>query len=98
MPTPEAKVKQKVKALLIKHNVWYCMPVGGMLGRSGVPDFLVCCNGQFIGIETKAGKGKCTALQKLELDSIRQAGGITLVVNENNLNDLENVLDAASRR
>lgn len=98
--TPEAKVKQSVKKLLAAYEdmVWYCMPVGGLIGRSGIPDFLVCCNGQFIAIETKAGKGKPTALQKLELERIAGAGGISLVINESNLNDLENVLNDSSRK
>lgn len=94
--TPEAKVKAAVKKILTAHGAWYAMPLGGMMGRSGIPDFLGCCNGQFIAIETKAGSGKPTALQKLELQRIAGAGGIALVINENNLNDLENVLNAAS--
>lgn len=96
MPTPESKVKQKVKAILTKYNAWYCMPVGGLLGRAGVPDFLVCCNGQFIGIETKAGNGKLTALQRLTLQQIAEVGGLAIVINEKNLHELENMLYDAS--
>lgn len=96
--TPEGKVKAAVKKLLAQYSLWYCMPVGGMMGRSGVPDFLVCCNGQFIAIETKTGRGKPTALQKLELERIAAAGGISLVINESNLNDLEKVLNDSSRK
>lgn len=98
--TPEAKVKQSVKKLLAAYEgqVWYFMPVGGMLGRAGIPDFIVCCNGRFIGIETKAGNGKPTALQKLTLQQIVDAGGLSIVVNEKNLHELEMMLDATSRK
>lgn len=95
--TPEGKVKASVKKLLAKYKVWYYMPVGGLLGRSGVPDFLILINGQFIGVETKAGNNKPTALQNLEMEKIRNAGGVALVVNENNLVDLEKILDVADR-
>lgn len=97
--TPEAKIKQSVKKLLAAYEgrVWYFMPVGGLLGRAGIPDFIVCCNGRFIGIETKAGHGKPTALQKLTMQQIADANGITLVVNENNLKELEEILRDSGR-
>lgn len=97
MATPEAKVKQQVKKILIKYNAWHCMPIGGLMGRSGVPDFLVCHNGRFIAIETKAGKGKLTALQRLALEQIKEAGGIALVINENNMDELEKTLNDATK-
>lgn len=92
--TPESKVKAAVKKILAAYGAWFCMPVGGMFGRSGVPDFLVCHNGYFIAIETKAGKGKATALQNLEMEKIRASGGATYVINEQNLAELENILNA----
>lgn len=95
--TPESKVKQAVKRILKAHNVWYCMPVGGMLGRAGIPDFLACVNGKFLAIETKAGRGKLTALQQLNLQQIEETGGRALVINENNLSELKRVLYDASR-
>lgn len=68
------------------------MPIGTGYGSSGVPDFLACHEGHFIGIEAKAGKGKPTALQEDNMRRIRESGGTTLVVNENNLNELEELL------
>ena len=83
--TPEAKVKKAVKAVLDALGAYYTMPVTGGYGKQGVPDFLVCYCGRFIGIETKAGKGKVTTLQELNLEKIRQAGGVSLVIRENDL-------------
>lgn len=89
--TPEGKVKQEVKKILKRHGVWYCMPRGTTYGRSGVPDFLCCVAGKFLGIETKAGNNRPTALQTRELDAIAKAGGLVLVLNESNLEDLERI-------
>ena len=87
--TPEAKVKAKIKAILKAHGAYYAMPIGTGLGNSGVPDFLVCHAGRFLGIEAKAGKGKTTALQEKNLRQIREAGGVAMVINETNIAELE---------
>lgn len=68
------------------------MPIGTGYGSSGVPDFLACHEGHFIGIEAKAGKGKTTALQEDNMRRIRESGGTTIVVNEENLTELEELL------
>lgn len=91
--TPEAKVKRAIKEALNAYGAYHCMPPANGYGRSGIPDILACYRGQFIAIEAKAGKNTTTALQDLELDKIRSAGGISLVINERNLDDLTQVLD-----
>lgn len=92
--TPEAKVKAKIKTILKAHGAYYAMPIGTGLGNSGVPDFLVCHSGKFLGIEAKAGKGKTTALQEKNLRDIDRAGGLTLVITEENIDVLEMMLEA----
>jgi hypothetical protein len=92
--TPEAKVKAKIKTILKAHGAYYAMPIGTGLGNSGVPDFLVCHNGKFLGIEAKAGKGRTTALQEKNLRDIDRAGGLTLVITEENIDVLEMMLEA----
>lgn len=91
--TPEAKVKARVKKVLDEHKVYYFLPATGGYGRAGVPDIIACFNGQFIAIETKAGKGKTTALQERELSRIKESGGTTFVINEENVGDLELYFD-----
>ena len=90
--TPEGKVKAKVKALFKQYGVWYCMPLGQTYGRAGVPDFLCCVRGKFVGVETKSAKGRLTPTQKLEADRIKQAGGVALVVNPDTLPAFEEML------
>jgi hypothetical protein len=93
--TPEAKVKAKIKAILKSYRAYYVMPIGTGYGNSGVPDFLVCLNGEFLAIEAKAGRGVPTALQEKNMREIKEAGGRALVINEESLelNILEAVLD-----
>jgi len=90
--TPEGKVKDAVKKILKEYNAYYAMPMGTGYGNSGVPDFLVCYNGVFIGIETKAGTNTPTALQIKNLNDINKAGGISLVINETNIHELGETL------
>jgi Holliday junction resolvase len=90
--TPEAKVKASVVKLLKKYEVYYFFPATHGFGRSGVPDIICCANGVFLGVECKAGDNKPTELQLLEMKKIRDAGGKTLVVNEENISELEELL------
>lgn len=91
--TPEAKVKKQIRAILDEYGAYYAMPIGSGYGNSGVPDFLVCYKGWFIGIEAKAGKGKTTALQDMNLEKIEKAGGMTMIINEFNLAGITNLLN-----
>jgi hypothetical protein len=90
--TPEAKVKKAVRQVLDSLGAYYVMPVTSGYGNSGAPDFLICLQGRFVGIECKAGKNKPTALQELNLKRIKDAGGVALVVNEINVVNLNSLL------
>ena len=90
--TPEAKVKKKVVRILKEAGAYYFYPVTGGFGRSGVPDVVACYKGRFIGIECKAGKNKPTPLQEKNLQDIEVAGGIAMVVNEDNIADVKKCL------
>ena len=96
--TPETKVKTKVVAQLKTLGAYYFYPVTGGYGASGVPDIVACLRGRFIGIECKANGNKPTALQQMNLDQIAAQGGIALVIDETNVNELkgmiENVLES----
>ena len=90
--TPEAKVKKRVVNVLKENGAYYFFPATGGYGRSGVPDIVGCYRGVFFGIECKAGSNKPTALQEAEMRKIREANGITLVVNEENVDDVKIML------
>lgn len=94
MATPESKVKAKVRATLTALGYYHFMPPANGFGRAGIPDIVGCrTDGRFFGIECKAGKGKTTALQDRELARIQEAGGIALVINEDNVTKLKELLN-----
>jgi hypothetical protein len=91
--TPERKVKEAVAAVLKNNAVYYFFPPANGLGRAGIPDIIACCNGMFLAIECKAGKGVTTALQERELSRIRNAGGVAIVVRENNIDSIQPIIN-----
>ena len=76
--TPESKVKAKVVAQLKALGAYYFYPV----------------RGTFFAIECKAGNNKPTPLQQKNIDAITKQGGLVWVVNEENLNEVTNILEA----
>ena len=97
MMTPEAKVKKVVVQQLKDIGAYYFYPVTGGYGRSGVPDIVGCYQGLFFGIECKAGKNKRTPLQEKNLKEISEAGGLALVVNEENMRMTRELLETYAR-
>ena len=54
----------------------YCWKThGGMYGTAGVPDIIICLNGQFVALEVKTPTGKLTKLQESTLQKINAAKG-----------------------
>jgi hypothetical protein len=94
MKGPEGRVKDVIRKTLAAMGAYYFMPYQAGFGRAGVADFACCINGRYVAIEAKAGKGKTTALQERELQAVRDAGGIALVINETNINQLKDILDS----
>ena len=90
--TPEAKVKKKVVEQLKKLKAYYFYPMTHGYGRSGVPDIVGCCESVFFGIECKAKGNKPTPLQEKNLREIKDAGGIALVVDEHNMDQVVELL------
>lgn len=86
--TPEGKVKKQVKKILDDVGAYHFSPMTAGYGRSGVPDIIACYKGKFIGIECKAGKNEPTLLQKHNMKLINQSGGLSIVVNEGNIESL----------
>jgi Holliday junction resolvase len=92
--TPEAKVKKAVKQILTEQGVYFFMPAANGYGHAGIPDIICCIDGQFVGIECKAGKGKTTALQDREIEKINTSGGIAFVVSETNIGYVNEVINS----
>lgn len=82
--------------MLEKCGAYYAMPLTGGYGASGVPDFLICIKGRFVAVEAKAGINKPTALQVSNMKRIEDAGGLAIVINEHNVDQLETILRGMS--
>jgi hypothetical protein len=76
-------------------GAYYFYPVTGGYGASGVPDIIVCYKGRFFGLECKANGNTPTALQQMNLEKIAAQGGIALVIDETNVNDVKTILENA---
>lgn len=88
----EKWVKAQVVKMLKEAGAYYFYPVASGYMSAGVPDIVVCYQSRFIGIECKAGKNKTSELQDRNLTAIKNNGGIAMVVNENNLDDVKEAL------
>lgn len=76
----EKNFENQVKAYLKENGCWVLKTWSNGIQRKGVPDLLVCCNGYFLGIELKAANGHPSDLQIWNVDQIRKAGGIAIVL------------------
>ena len=83
--TPEKRVKNPVVKQLKELGAYYFFAATGGYGKSGVPDIICCYRGNFIAFECKAGNNKPTVLQQLQIAEIINAGGIALIINEENV-------------
>jgi hypothetical protein len=92
--TPEGKVKKIGRAIMTKMGVYHFPAFSGGYGRSGVPDDIGCYQGCFVAVEYKANGGKPTALQLKNMDDIRKSGGIALLIDEENVHQLEELINA----
>lgn len=84
----EADVKARVKKILKEHGVMYFMPYMAGMGRPGIADFVCCCRGQYVEIETKFGNYQQTAYQKLHQAEVMKAGGRYLLIDETTVDKL----------
>ena len=94
---PEKKVTEKwVKAQVVKMlkelDAYYFYPVASGYMRTGVPDIVVCYKSHFLGIECKANGNKTTEIQDRNLVAIKKNGGIAVVIDEHNLDQLKEML------
>lgn len=77
----EKLFENKVKAFLKSQGCWFIKYWGGgQFTKAGIPDLLVCCKGKFIALELKGPTGKPSELQLYNVEKIKEAGGIAMVL------------------
>lgn len=100
--TPEGTVKARGRKLCQELEI-YTFPVQQSgTSRAGIPDDILCVNGVFVSIEYKynclwgPASKRLTSLptlrQAMEMEAIREAGGVPLVVDKVCFNMLEPLL------
>lgn len=89
----EKEFENQVKAYLKEKNCWVLKTWSNGIQREGVPDLLVCCNGYFVGIELKAENGHPSDLQLWNIDKIRKAGGIAVVLYPDQFDQLKYLIE-----
>lgn len=77
----EKQFENKIKKFLDEKGAWYIKYWAGVpYTKAGVPDILACVEGNFLGIEVKAERGKPELLQLRCLQKIHDAGGYALLL------------------
>lgn len=89
----EKQFENQVKAFLKDRDCWVLKTWSNGIQREGVPDLLVCCNGFFVGVELKNETGKPSALQLWNIDKIREAGGIAIVLYPNQFDEFKHMVN-----
>ena len=88
----EKQFENKVKQWLKEQGSWILKTWSNGVQREGVPDLLVCCNGFFLAVELKAEKGHPSELQLWNIEQIRKAGGIALVLYPYQFDDFKDLV------
>lgn len=98
----EKNFENKIKKFLKEQECYFIKYWGGgQFTKSGVPDLLICCNGYFIAVEVKAQNGKPSELQLYNIEQIKKAHGLAMVLYPNQFEEfkkliflLKNVVDS----
>lgn len=101
--TPEGRVKKQGRDICKKLGIYYFPVNQGGTSLAGIPDDVLCVNGRFVHIEYKAHmlwdkhtktayRSLPTDLQVKRMEECRASGGITLVVDDKNIDILEETL------
>lgn len=78
--TKHADLLKEICDWLTNAGCWYYRTNSHGYGRKGIPDVIVCYQGDFVAIEAKVLPDKPNAWQERELAQIRGAGGIALAI------------------
>lgn len=76
----ESLVKRVSTVLSNTPYCWFFKVHGGIFQKVGIPDIIGCYHGKLFAMEMKKEKEEPTAIQKLVMCRIRNAGGVAGVV------------------
>ena len=90
--TKEKSYEAKIRKFLDVEGC-YCFKVwGGGYQQAGIPDLLICVNGYFVAVEIKGDRGKPSDLQLYNIERIKKAGGIAMVLYPTDFDDFKQLI------
>ena len=89
----EKNFENKIKKYLKERDCYYVKYFANRMTKVGVPDILACVNGYFVGIEVKAENGVASDLQIYNIDQIKRAGGIAVIVRPSEWDQLKSLIE-----
>lgn len=90
----EKNFENKIKKFLKENGCWYVKYFANRNTRAGVPDLLACVGGHFVAIEVKGATGKPSELQLWNVEQIRNAGGIAIVLYPDQFDEFKALIEA----
>lgn len=75
----ESQLQRDAEEYLDQIGVWWKHDRDSRKERPGIPDLIICQEGEFVGVELKSREGKVTKEQRDEMAVIRKNGGRTWV-------------------
>ena len=88
----EKQFENRIKRYLTEKGIWHVKYFANGFTKSGIPDILACCNGHFLGVELKGPKGRPSELQKWNIQKIKEAGGIAMVLYPKDFDDFKELI------
>lgn len=83
-----------VKDYLKNFDCWVLKTWSNGVQRQGVPDLLLCINGYFVAVELKNETGKPSQLQVWNIEKIREAGGIAIILYPDQFEEFKKMINA----
>ena len=91
-PVKEKPFETKIRKFLEACGCYVFKVWGGGYQQAGVPDLIICVNGYFVAVEVKGERGKPSPLQIHNIDHIKKAGGVGLVLYPKDFDEFKNLI------
>lgn len=85
----EKDLQNKAIKYLKEMGIYYIKIHNSGYMRKGIPDLIICHQGQFIGVELKSPTGQTSKSQDMELYNIARSNGQAYVIN--NIDDFRTI-------
>ena len=88
----EKNFENRLKKFLEDEGCWFVKFFANAYTKSGIPDILCCCHGNFLAVEVKAPNGKPSELQKWNIKKIIEQGGCGVILYPDQFDDFKEMV------